>query len=305
MLKIDQLTKTYGNQLALQGLSLAIAPGEIYGLLGANGAGKTTTINILCNLLAADGGTVTIKGHPLSHQTKQWIGVAPQESLLYRGLTCAENLRFFGKLYGLRQPQLRQRVQDCLAAVGLSDRANAVAETLSGGMQRRLSLAIALIHQPQLLILDEPTTGLDLEARYNLWDLIRRLQATGTTILLTTHLLDEAERLCHRIGILKQGRLLVEGTLAQLQQKIPAQEVVLIKTSAEDLAIARAQTLELTHRRYGGELAFWLPQAVEMQELIHWFEGISIDAIIRQPVRLEHVYLEILFGGQSESRTEL
>jgi ABC-2 type transport system ATP-binding protein len=305
LLKIDQLTKTYGNQLALQGLSLAIAPGEIYGLLGANGAGKTTTINILCNLLAADGGTVTIKGHPLSHQTKQWIGVAPQESLLYRGLTCAENLRFFGKLYGLRQPQLRQRVQDCLAAVGLSDRANAVAETLSGGMQRRLSLAIALIHQPQLLILDEPTTGLDLEARYNLWDLIRRLQATGTTILLTTHLLDEAERLCHRIGILKQGRLLVEGTLAQLQQKIPAQEVVLIKTSAEDLAIARAQTLELTHRRYGGELAFWLPQAVEMQELIHWFEGISIDAIIRQPVRLEHVYLEILFGGQSESRTEL
>jgi ABC-2 type transport system ATP-binding protein len=294
VLKIDQLTKSYGPQLALQGLSLTISQGEIYGLLGANGAGKTTTINILCHLLAADSGTVTINGQPLSEQTKRWIGVAPQETLLYRGLTCAENLRFFGKLYGLRQVHLRQRVQDCLEAVGLRDRANALAETLSGGMQRRLSLAIALMHQPKLLILDEPTTGLDVEARYELWSLIRRLQTEGTTILLTTHLLDEAERLCHRIGILKQGRLLAEGTLAELRQHIAAQEIVLIKTLQEAQAIARAESIGLEQRRYGGELAFWLPQSLELQAVMRWFDGIPIDSIARQPVSLEHIYLEVI-----------
>ncbi|MBD2021691.1 ABC transporter ATP-binding protein, partial [Leptolyngbya sp. FACHB-36] len=165
MLTIAHLTKSYGNHAVLRGLNLTIAPGEIYGLLGPNGAGKTTTINILCNLLRADSGTVEINQQPISKQTKRWIGVAPQETLIYRSLTCAENLRFFASLYGLHGRQQQQRVQACLAAVGLSEQANRPAETLSGGMQRRLSLAIALVHQPKLVILDEPTTGLDLEAR--------------------------------------------------------------------------------------------------------------------------------------------
>jgi ABC-2 type transport system ATP-binding protein len=293
VLKIERLKKTYGNQPVLQDLSLAIAPGEIYGLLGPNGAGKTTTINILCHLLRADGGTVEINGQPISERTKQVIGVAPQENLLYRTLTCEENLSFFASLYGLSGRQKRQRVQICLEMVGLTGWAKCPAERLSGGMQRRLSLAIALIHQPEFLILDEPTTGLDLEARYDVWEWIRQQQQEGITILLTTHLLDEAERLCQRIGILKQGRLLAQGTLEELRQWIPAQEVILVKTRAEEQAIARARELGFTHRYYGNELAFWIPQSLELKDILDRFDGIPIDSIARQPVKLEHIYLEV------------
>jgi ABC-2 type transport system ATP-binding protein len=293
VLTIENLTKTYGQRAVLQDLSFAIPEGQVYGLLGPNGAGKTTTINILCNLLTPDRGTVLINGQPASERTKRWIGVAPQETLIYRQLTCAENVQFFAKLYGLRGGRLRDRVQTCLAAVGLGDRAHSIAETLSGGMQRRLSLAIALVHQPKLLILDEPTTGLDVEARFEVWALIRQLQAEGSTILLTTHLLDEAERLCNKIGILKQGKLLAEGSLATLQQQIPAQEIVTVQTPAPAAAIARAQSLGLTHRYYGADLAFWLPKPMELKEILAMFEGIPLDSIARQPVRLEHIYLEV------------
>lgn len=293
MLHIAKLSKTYGKRSVLQDLSLRILPGEIYGLLGANGAGKTTTINILCSLLRADGGTVKINGQPLSEQTKPLIGVAPQENLLYGSLTCEENLKFFASLYGLRGRNRAARVWTCLKDVGLSDRAKSVAETLSGGMQRRLSMAIALVHQPKLLILDEPTTGLDIEARYEVWELIRHLQTQGITVLLTTHLLEEAERLCQRIGILKQGQLLAEGTLAELRSLIPAQEVVVVQTSEAERAIDRAESLGLSWRRYGGDLAFWFPETLELREIIARFDGIPLESIARQPVRLEHIYLEL------------
>jgi ABC-2 type transport system ATP-binding protein len=294
MLKIEHLSKTYGQRLVLQDLSLSIGTGEIYGLLGPNGAGKTTTINILCNLLQADQGRIWINGQPVAEKTKCWIGVAPQETLIYRHLTCAENLRFFASLYGLKGQGQRERVETCLAAVDLADRAASVAETLSGGMQRRLSLAIALVHQPKLLILDEPTTGLDLEARFAMWGLIRQLQRDGITILLTTHLLDEAERLCDRIGMLKQGQILAEGNMAELRQLIPAQEVVLVQTPAEAAAIARAAALNFPQRRYGSELAFWLPYPMELKDILTQFEGVPLDSVSRQPVRLEHIYLEVM-----------
>jgi len=192
VLRIEQLSKKYGARSVLEDLNLTIAPSKICGLLGPNGAGKTTLINILCGLLRADRGKIQINGESITHKTKRVIGVAPQETLLYKSLTCEENLRFFASLYGLRKRERSQRVQTCLAAVGLLDRAKSLAGALSGGMQRRLSLAIAIIHQPKLVILDEPTTGLDVEARYEIWKLIQQLQSQGTTILLTTHLLDEA-----------------------------------------------------------------------------------------------------------------
>jgi len=294
MLKIERLSKAYGRRQVLQDLSLSIDAGQIYGLLGPNGAGKTTTINILCNLLRADRGTVQINDQPVSERTKFLLGIAPQETLIYRYLTCEENLQFFADLYGVRGATQRQRVQTCLAAVGLRERANSLAETLSGGMQRRLSLAIALVHQPKLLVLDEPTTGLDLEARFEMWELIRQLQREGITILLTTHLLDEAERLCDRIGIIKQGHIVAEGRLADLRQMIPAQEVVLIQTPQEAQAIARAASLNYSYRRYGSDLAFWLPKPLELKEILNQFEGIPLDSVSRQPVRLEHIYLEVM-----------
>jgi ABC-2 type transport system ATP-binding protein len=299
-LQIKHLHKAYGDRPVLQDLSFSIQAGDIYGLLGPNGAGKTTTINIICNLLRADQGSVKINGQSVSESTKYWIGIAPQENLLYRSLTCRENLDFFARLYGLTKRDRQQQVQACLEAVNLSDRATSVVETLSGGMQRRLSLAIALVHRPKLVILDEPTTGLDIEARYDVWELIKRLKHQGVTILLTTHLLEEAERLCQHIGILKGGQLLAEGTLPELRQRIPAQEILVVHTPDEEGAIARAREHSFTPRRYGGELAFWLPDPLELRDILDRFDGIPLDSISRQPVRLEHVYIEITQGPPQE-----
>lgn len=293
MLNIEKLNKSYGKRQVLRDLTLHIQPGEIYGLLGPNGAGKTTTINILCNLLRADSGVIKIKGQPVSKATKPLVGVAPQENLLYKTLSCEENLHFYAQIYGLKTQQRRQQVEASLAAVNLLDRAKSPVETLSGGMQRRVNIAVALVHQPKLLILDEPTTGLDIETRYEIWDLILRLKRQGMTILLTTHLLDEAERLCQRIGILKGGRIVAEGSLEELRKRIPATEIVVVQTPQEEGAIARAHKYGFTHRRYGNDLAFWLPEQLELREILARFEGIPLDSIARQPVRLEHIYVEV------------
>lgn len=293
MLRIEHLYKTYGSNPVLQDLSLDIAAGEVYTLLGPNGAGKTTTINIICNLLRADRGQVWINDQPVSEQTKPLVGIAPQENLLYKTLSCAENLQFFGRLYGLGGAHLQQQVQTCLAAVNLSHRAKSVVSTLSGGMQRRMNIAVALVHQPKLVILDEPTTGLDIEARYEIWELIRQLQRQGITILLTTHLLDEAERLATRIGILKQGTIAAEGSLEELRQRIPAQEILMLQTPTPDLAIERAEQYGFTTRWYGSDLAFWAPEQLDLKTLIDRFDGIELESIARQPVRLEHIYLEV------------
>lgn len=299
MLTVEALHKQYGDRPVLKDLRFAIAPGEVYGLLGPNGAGKTTTINIICGLLNADRGQVCVEGVPISNATKPWIGIAPQENLLYRSLSCAENLNFFAQIYGLSRSERRSQVQQCLEAVNLSDRAQSPVSTLSGGMQRRLSVAIALVHRPKLVILDEPTTGLDIEARYELWTLITRLRQQGMTILLTTHLLEEAERLCQRIGILKGGQLMAEGTMAELRQRIHAAEIVVVHTADETGAIARAQACGFTPRRYGSDLAFWLPEALSLKEILDRFEGLPIDSIARHPVRLEHVYMEVTQGAQT------
>ncbi|NDJ22234.1 ATP-binding cassette domain-containing protein [Nostoc sp. B(2019)] len=293
MLKIQNLNKSYKLIKVLQNLTLHIDSGEIYGLIGANGAGKTTTINIICNLLKADSGNITINNQPVSDATKKIIGIAPQENLLYKTLTCEENLKFFADIYGLNRETLQKQIKETLVAVNLLDRAKSPVETLSGGMQRRLNIAVALVHQPKLVILDEPTTGLDIEARYEIWELIRQLKNQGITILLTTHLLDEAERLCHRIGILKNGQILAEGSLAQLRTLIPAQEIVVVQTAQEEQAIARAKEYGFIPRRYGNELAFWLQESLELKEIISRFDGIKIDSIARQAVRLEHIYVEV------------
>ncbi|MBF2064713.1 MAG: ABC transporter ATP-binding protein [Calothrix sp. C42_A2020_038] len=293
MLKIKNLNKSYGARKVLHDLNLHIDTGQIYGLLGANGAGKTTTINIICNLIQADSGYVSINNQPITDDTKALIGIAPQENLLYRSLSCEENLTFFAKIYGLDGRRCREQVLKTLADVKLFDRAKSPVETLSGGMQRRLNMAVALVHQPALVILDEPTTGLDIEARYDIWELIKQLKNQGITVLLTTHLLDEAERLCDQIGILKNGQILAEGNLIQLRQYIHAEEIVVIKTVNEEKAIALAEKYGFTPRRYGNDLAFWIPEAMELKEIIARFEDVNIDSISRQPVRLEHIYLEV------------
>ncbi len=293
LLKIKNLSKFYQRRQVLENINLHIFPGEIYGLLGRNGAGKTTLINIICNLLRPDHGTVTINNLPTGNATTALIGIAPQDNLLYEHLTCAENLDFFATIYGLTPPQKQQRIRHCLESVNLADRAKSLVKTLSGGMKRRLNIAVALVHQPKLIILDEPTAGLDVEARSQIWDLINQLPQQGITVLLTTHLLDEAEGLCHRLGILKDGQLLIEGNLAELKATIPAVAVLIMQTPTENLAIARAQDLGFCHRRYGQDLGFWLPEVKSLSEIVNLFSDIEITSISLQPLRLEHIYLEL------------
>jgi ABC-2 type transport system ATP-binding protein len=294
VLEIRGLGKAYNGREVLRNLSLTAYPQEVYGLLGPNGAGKTTTINILCNLLVRDRGTIEFKQKPISDATKSLIGIAPQENLLYKSLSCQENLNFYGQLYGLTRQQRKEQINWCLEAVKLRDRATSRVANLSGGMQRRLNIAIAIVHQPQLLILDEPTTGLDIETRYEIWALINQLRDSGMTIILTTHLLDEAEKLCQRIGILKAGTIVAEGTLETLKQFIPAESILILKTPEEEQAMQRGMELGYTPRRYGNELAFWLPEAKQLKTIVDEFTGIPLESLACQPVNLEHIYLEIM-----------
>lgn len=294
ILSINNLRKKYDNKNILNDLSLEIKSQEIYGLLGANGAGKTTTINILCGLLNYDSGSILINGKKINHQTKYFLGIATQENLLYSQLTCAENLAFFGKIYGLTGTKLKHAIYYCLESVKLLDYKDEIVANLSGGMQRRLNIALALVHSPQLLILDEPTTGLDIEIRYDIWQLIWRLKQEGISILLTTHLLDEAEKLCDRIGIMKQGKIFQEGSLNELKKILPAQELIFIQTDDEEKIIQQGEKLGWQHRYYQNELAFLIPDNIVLQDVINYFQDINLFSLRKEAVNLQHIYLEIL-----------
>ncbi|WP_330202292.1 ABC transporter ATP-binding protein [Cyanobacterium sp. Dongsha4] len=294
MLEINQLTKFYESKKVLDSLNLHINKGEICGLLGANGAGKTTTINIICGLLNYDEGSIFINGQKLSKKSKYYLGVSPQENLLYSHLTCVENLAFFGKLYGLKGTQLKSSIYECLKAVNLLDKKDDTVSALSGGMQRKLNIAIALIHHPLLLILDEPTTGLDIEARYDIWQLILRLKQEGMTILLTTHFLDEAEKLCDRLCIIKQGKIVKEGSLNDLKNILPAKELIFIKCEQEEKLIEIAKKQGLKYRYYQGEIAILSEEILELSTIIDIFSEIYLTSVTKVNINLQHIYLEII-----------
>ncbi len=218
MLTFSAVRKSYGTRVAVDGLDLAVRRGEVLGLLGPNGAGKSTSVGLAVGLLAPDTGRVEIEGlgAPVAPAVRAHIGVAPQALAIYELLSGEENLRFFGQVYGMRGPALETRVAECLAFVGLADRGRDRAGTYSGGMQRRLNLAAALVHDPELLLLDEPTVGVDPQSRNQIFDNITALNRAGKTIVYTTHYMEEAERLCDRIAVIDHGRLLAIGTLPEL-----------------------------------------------------------------------------------------
>ena len=228
LLKVERLSKTFGAIRAVDSVSLEVRPGEIYGLLGPNGAGKTTTLSMICGLLKPDAGEVLVAGAAFwadPQKAKRIMGVVPQDLAIYEELTGRENLEFWGRMAGLGSREARARAAELLEALTLTDRANDAVATYSGGMKRRINLGCALLHRPQLLLLDEPTVGIDPQARLNILEFIRNLRASGTAILYTTHYLEEAETLCQRIGIIDHGRLLAEGTLSQLQERLGGDRV--------------------------------------------------------------------------------
>ncbi len=223
MIKIDGLTKDYAGRNVVSGLNLEVETGELFGFLGPNGAGKTTTIRILTTLTKPSSGSVHINGFDVSREpskAKAEFGIVQQHISLTRDLSVAENLELHGRLHHLPAQERKKRIDELLEYVDLTEHADQLIDQLSGGMKRRAMIARALLHRPRLLFLDEPTVGLDASARRRVWDLIRRMNADGCTVFLTTHYIEEAEALCNRVGIIHTGRLIALGTPLQLRKRL-------------------------------------------------------------------------------------
>ena len=220
MIEVLELRKSYGDLTAVNGISFTARPGEIFGLLGPNGAGKTTAIHCICGLLPPTAGEIRVLGHDVvtdGQAARSVLGVVPQEIALYDDLSALENLAYWGGAQGLRNPLLRERIAKVLEATGLADRAREPVKRFSGGMKRRLNLACSILHMPKVLLLDEPTAGVDPQSRVRLLDLVRAEARGGTCVLYTTHYMEEAEALCDRLAVMDHGRIIACGTLAELR----------------------------------------------------------------------------------------
>jgi ABC-2 type transport system ATP-binding protein len=276
ILECRGLEKTYGDRRAVAGVGFEIASGETYGLLGPNGAGKTTSISMICGLLARDAGEVIVDGKPLtvsSTDAKTAIGYVPQDLAIYPDLTAKENLMFFGRLYGMSRGDIKKRSAEILEVTGLEDRADERTSGFSGGMKRRLNIGIALLHRPRLLVLDEPTVGVDPQSRNAILGNVEALSEAGMAVLYTTHYMEEAERLCDRVGIIDEGEIKAEGTRRELIAILGEHDRVSLEASG-DLAAASGTLAALegidsaTHRESGIDLilinaSHRLPQILE------------------------------------------
>ena len=250
LLAVDNLVKKYGNLTAVDLLSFDVEPGEAFGLLGPNGAGKSTTMMMICGLLAADYGEVRLEGRRLDRthpESRQRMGVVPQDLAIYPDLTARENLTFFGSLYHLSGSELRRKVDEVLEQVGLTARADDFTETFSGGMKRRLNFAAAVMHDPVLLILDEPTVGVDPQSRAHLIDCIRSLQQRGTAIIYASHYMEEVQVVCTRAAIIDHGKLLACDTIPQLLKQIPFEVELRLGQSRvpESLSLGTSARIEM------------------------------------------------------------
>ncbi len=296
------LTKSYGERQVVDDVTFEIARGETYGLLGPNGAGKTTTISMLCGLLARDGGEVVIAGRTLdaAHpEAKAAIGLVPQDIALYPDLTARENLAFFGRLQGMRKAQLTQRIGAVLEIIGLADRADERIDSYSGGMKRRCNIGAGLLHEPDLLILDEPTVGVDPQSRNAILESIEVLGGQGLSVLYTTHYMEEADRLCDRVGIIDEGRLIAEGTRRELIDRVGEHAHIRLSGTGplDDLAAAARAMARVSS-------ATTLPDGIELlvtnasQALVPVVEaaeraGVTITSVDVVEPDLESVFLHL------------
>jgi ABC-2 type transport system ATP-binding protein len=233
ILEVKNLVKKFGDLTAVDGVSFDIQAGEVFSLLGPNGAGKTTTISMLSCLLEPTSGDALIEGHSVTREAlevKRIIGVVPQEIALYEDLSARENLNFWGQMYGLGGSNLKTRVTEVLEQIGLTDRAKDKIKTYSGGMKRRVNIGVGLLHKPLLLFMDEPTVGIDPQSRRSILDSVKDLNKAGMTVLYTTHYMEEAEELSHRVGIVDQGKMIAIGTQKELTQVVGENETLRLHT---------------------------------------------------------------------------
>ncbi|MFT4040313.1 MAG: ATP-binding cassette domain-containing protein [Thermomicrobiales bacterium] len=308
------LVKTFGSKRAVDGIDLTVPAGTIYGVLGPNGAGKSTTLRILSTLLRPDGGAASVFGHDVVREAqtvRQLIGVTGQDASVDEALSAEENLYLFGRLHGLSRAAARQRGRDLLAEFGLSDAAKRQVTHFSGGMRRRLDLAASLISRPPLIFLDEPTTGLDPRTRTQMWDTIRALVAAGSTVLLTTQYLDEADQLADRIGVIDQGRLVAEGTPDELKDAIgartlqitvadPSQQIRARATISSLLGVEAALQPEL------GELTAPLADTSLVTDLLVALrnQGVEIGSLAVQKPTLDEVFLTLTGRAPAEEAAD-
>lgn len=302
ILEVNHLYKKFNQQVAVNDLSFHINPGEIYGLLGPNGAGKSTTIHIITGLITKNAGEVLVKGQDIDRNAracKKIIGVVPQELAIYEDLTAWDNLRFFGSLYGIKGDALKESIRDTLSFIGLESHGKKRVSTFSGGMKRRLNIGCALVATPELIIMDEPTVGIDPQSRSHILGAVKSLKENGRSVLYTTHYMEEAEKLCDRLSIIDNGNVAAEGTVEELEGLISEENILEIELKNEDL-------IDLKHLQQMDEVANI--RQVESKIIIHksdkkvsnnqiarYFidQDIEINGIGTKKVNLEDVFLSI------------
>ncbi len=300
MITVFNLCKSYDSIEALKGISFDIQKGEFYGLLGPNGAGKTTTISILSTILKPDQGEVTIAGFDLQKnpmECKKHIGVVPQELALYNDLTAYANLQFWGSLYDISATTLNTRIDETLHLFGLYDRRNDKVKTYSGGMKRRINIASALLHRPDVLFMDEPTVGIDPQSRNLIFEVMEKLHKEGMTIVYTTHYMEEAERLCNRIGIIDKGRIIAQGTLDELKSSSDIDETIMITFSnLTDTHYDRlAESFDVS--KAGDHAIRFISKAVQRDLSVIILKcheaGLDITDVSIQKINLETIFLRL------------
>jgi ABC-2 type transport system ATP-binding protein len=300
ILEVSNLSKKFGNVEALKRVSFSIKEGELYGLLGPNGAGKTTTINVISTISQPDTGYVKINGTDLknnSMECKKSIGVVPQEISLYNELSAYDNLMFWGSLYSLNYEDLQNKIDETLSLMGLSDRKKDKIKTYSGGMKRRINIASALLHSPKILFMDEPTVGIDPQSRNLIFDVLEELHQNGMTIIYTTHYMEEAERLCDRIGIIDHGNIIAEGTLDELRETTKAEESIKIHSeNSEEFNVEKIKQIKNCLDISNGVITFSSKNSSRDLPLILTELNnakVGIQQIEIQKVNLETIFLNL------------
>jgi ABC-2 type transport system ATP-binding protein len=302
MLSISHLQKRFGDRAAVDDVSFEVGAGETVGLLGPNGAGKTTTLSMMCGLARPDGGSVSFQGQTVQdvNPFKQRVGLVPQDLALYDELSAWANLELFGGLYGLDSRQLAQRADDALTLVGLGNRRRDRVKTFSGGMKRRLNIAGALLHDPELILLDEPTVGVDPQSRNAIFENLEELKRRGKTLVYTTHYMEEAERLCDRVVIIDHGKVIADDTVRGLYRRLPASQAVLLELDGppppESLMAGLAALSGISAQRTAGGIRietddFGAPLARALEIIAN--HGLHVTSVHTAQVSLEDVFIAL------------
>ena len=300
MIEVSNLSKTFGTLQAVNNISFSIKKSDIFGFLGPNGAGKSTTINMMSTILKSDSGSIVIDGYDLkkdSDTCKKSIGVVPQEISLYDKFSAYDNLLFWGSLYKIPTSELKKNIKNILELIGLSDRKDDLISTYSGGMKRRINIAAALLHNPTVLFMDEPTVGVDPQSRNRIFEIVETLNKQGMTIVYTTHYMEEVERLCSRIAIIDDGNIIAQGTQTELQQQSNVQEMVEItfqSISKKQLKKIQEQ-LPLKKIKNNSVVVFECDVNRELAHIINICNSnaLQIDDIVLKKVNLEAVFLSL------------